>query len=314
MTDAHPDLTCLHSAYLHSAAWAFGRKRTWTASSPEAAERLAHERLEGYYEADVPPWQLAADSAAETLKRAGVEPTDLDLVIYASESTDSRVDLSRDPDRFAMAAGAETVPLLGATANVCANFGAALRIARNAIQVGDARRVLLVTTDVWDDRSRLVDAGTCLMSDAAASVLVTADRPDEGWLVGDIHSATDHAMHDVDPAVDTIAMVRRTAGGMRRAAEGFFASHRLRREDYPRIVVGNVGLTVLRVLAAAGGLDLGRMVTQTAQNGHCFAADVIVNLAEIEPEARHGDRVLALSTGHNYWTCVGLQRVAEQTR
>lgn len=297
-------------AHLSAPAWAFGDRRVWKAGTPAEQQRLDHENLSGYFHSELPPWQLAVGAATQTLETAGVTATDVDLIVYASESTDSRVDLSRDPNRFAEAVGAPHVPLVGATANVCANFGTALRLARDTVAVGDAQRVLVVTTDVWDDRSRLVDAGTCLMSDAAASVMVTAQRPADGWLIGGIRAAVDHTMHSVDPAVDTIAMVRGTAGGMRRAADGFFAMEGHRREDYPLVVAGNVGTTVLRVLAASAELDLGRVFAQTAQNGHCFAADVVVNLAAVQDTVPAGTRVLGLSTGHNHWICVDFERIA----
>ncbi|MFF1357754.1 hypothetical protein [Streptomyces sp. NPDC058297] len=299
-------------AHMHAPAWSFGDRRVWKAENPADQDRLDHERLAGYFHSELLPWQLAVGAATQTLEAARVAATDVDLIVYASESTDSRVDLSRDPNRFAEAIGAPHVHLVGATANVCANFGAALRIARDAIRTGDAENVLVVTTDVWDDRSRLVDAGTCLMSDAAASVMVSAARPDDGWLIGGVFSAVDHTMHSVDPAQDTIAMVRGTAGGMRRAADGFFAMEGHRREDYPFVVAGNVGTTVLRVLAASAQLDLGRVFARTAENGHCFAADVIVNMTAIQDTVPAGTKVLGLSTGHNYWICVDFERIARQ--
>ncbi|WP_106396557.1 beta-ketoacyl-[acyl-carrier-protein] synthase family protein [Actinocorallia populi] len=301
----------MSAAHMHASAWAFGDKDVWPGDGPEPSaaerERLAKEKIAGFYRTDEAPWRIAARSAAETLRRAARRP---DLVLYACESIDDRVDLRRDPDRFAEAIGADHVPLMLVTANVCANFGALLRVARNHVLTGDARDVLVVTTDVWGGGSRLIDAGTCLMSDAAASVMVSADAPAEGWRVGPVVQAADHTMHSLDPAEDSIAMVRGTVGGIQRATEGFFApGPGGDREDYPIVVAGNVGTTVLRLLAAGGRLDLDRFVTRTEQNGHCFAADLVVNLAEVEDEVPAGGRVLGLSTGHNYWTCVAFERV-----
>ncbi|GAB2812455.1 hypothetical protein GCM10022221_07480 [Actinocorallia aurea] len=301
----------LITAHMHAAAWAFGDKDVWPGDGPEPSaaerERLANEKISGFYRTTETPWEIAARSAAETLARAAKLP---DLVLYACESIDDRVDLRRDPDKFAEAIGLDTVPLMLVTANVCANFGALLRVARGHIATGDARDVLIVTTDVWGEGSRLIDAGTCLMSDAAASAMVSAEAPAEGWRVGPVVQATDHTMHSLDPAENSIAMVRGTVGGIQRATEGFFTpGPGGSRDDYPHIVVGNVGTTVLRLLAAGGRLDLGRFVTRTELNGHCFAADLFVNLAEIEHEVPSGGKVLGLSTGHNYWTCVAFERI-----
>ncbi|TDD79192.1 hypothetical protein [Actinomadura rubrisoli] len=297
-------------SHLHAAAWTLGARRVLPSEvDAETAERLRREEIEGYHRAAEEPWRMAVSAAEETLKRSGLAVGDVDLVLYACESTDRRTDISLDPDRFAEALGAPSVPLMGVAANGCANLGALLRSARNAVAAGDAGTVLIVTTDAWDDRPRLVGAGTALMSDSAATALVSAARPDEGWLIGDIFTAVDHTMHAIDPAVDTIAMVRGTAQGVRDAAAGFFVPGRPAREDYTAVVADNLGAMVLKILASSAGLDRGRVFAQTSLHGHCFAADILLNLSAVAPGTPPGAKVLGLITGHNYWTCVGLERL-----
>ncbi|MGV9435703.1 hypothetical protein [Nocardia sp. NPDC003648] len=189
------------TAYLHSITWAHGEKQSFLDeidADPALRARTGAEGIEYYFRADCAPWQLAHEAATTTLRRADLDISQVDLILYSTESTDTRADISRDPNRFADALGGRTTPLIAVTGNVCANFGAALATARNAVRSGEHRTVLIVTTDIWDDRPRLVDAGTCLMSDAAAAAIVSAaPAPNStSWAIGKITPSVDHGMHD----------------------------------------------------------------------------------------------------------------------
>ncbi|MFD5179753.1 hypothetical protein ACFWM1_28375 [Nocardia sp. NPDC058379] len=300
------------TAYLHSITWAHGEKQSFLDeidADPALRARTGAEGIEYYFRADCAPWQLAHEAATTTLRRADLDITQVDVILYSTESTDTRADISKDPNRFADALGGRTTPLIAVTGNVCANFGAALATARNAVRSGEHRTVLIVTTDIWDDRPRLVDAGTCLMSDAAAAAIVSAaPAPNStSWAIGKITPSVDHGMHDVDPAVDTMDMVRGTVAGIQRAYRGFFAD--IAPTAFPHLICGNLGDTVVQMFARLGGFDPARMLRQTAAHGHCLAADVLVNLDTYAPTMAAGDRVMAVSSGHNYWTCIDLTTV-----
>lgn len=310
-------MTNTAAAYLHSIAWVRGEKDNWPGSGPDAQpepnpaewERLRMEKLSGFYRAEQTPWELAAASAADSLRQAGLKPTDIDLILYSSESIDRRVDIRRDPDRFAELIGASYTPLMLVTANVCANMASMLRIARNAVLVGDAATILVVTTDTWGTGSRLIDAGTCLMSDAASSLIVSALRPRQGWRIGPIAQSVDHTLHSMDAATNTMCMLQGHVGGMQRLAEQTFNGANPFREEYRTIVGNNIGTTIQRVLLRAADMDEACLYTQTETDGHCFSADVTVNLAAIEDDMAEGELVLLFPSAHNYWATVQLERV-----
>ncbi len=296
-------------AHLHAIASTTGRRRSFLAENHEAADLMARTTAEGidnYFDADAPAWALAVPAAQQSLLRANLDIADIDLIVYCTESTDSRSAISRDPNKLAQALGGSHTPLVGVTGNVCANAGAALSVARNAIICGEAENVLVVTADAWDDRPRLVDAGTCLMSDAAAAAIVSTARPSHhvSWEIAAVHPAVDHDMHDVDPAVDTMEMVRGTVAGMQRATARRAAVVGGQMVDH--VVSGNLGDTVIKMFARLVGIDHEQIYRLTADNGHCLAADVLINLDHFEARMGNDDRVLVLATGHNYWTCVDL--------
>ncbi|AYF76778.1 hypothetical protein D7D52_26520 [Nocardia yunnanensis] len=301
-----------NAAYLHSIGWAHGERRSFLdelGADSSIRTRTAQEGIEHYYQAHCAPWQLAQRAAAVSMDRAGLTAQDLDLILYSTESTDLRTDISKDPNRFAESIGATVTPCFAVTGNVCANFGAALAVARNAVRLGEHRTVLIVTTDIWDERPRLVDAGTCLMSDAAAAAIVSLDVSGTGWRIGRITPAVDHGMHAVDPGVDTMHMVRGTVAGVQRAFRGFFTDASA--ADYDHLVCGNLGDTVIQMFARVGGFEKTPVLRQTAANGHCLAADVLVNLDTFSSDMADGARVMAVSSGHNYWTCIDLTVVRE---
>lgn len=81
--------------------------------------------------------------------------------------------------------------------------------------------------------------------------------------------------------------------------------------DYDWLVTSNYCTTNVDDFADLAGIDRDRVFRGTvARYGHVFAADGLINLAELTGTGRvaPGERVLVLSTGPFSWGAIGLRR------
>ncbi|MDN5929531.1 MAG: hypothetical protein L0I24_00435 [Pseudonocardia sp.] len=133
-----------------------------------------------YHWSDVAVTELMMPAARRTLLAAELSPSDVDLVVLATDS------LPRT--RAAHAVVAELLQELGLSAATavtlglmdCATAMMAVGTAASYVRDGTARQVLVLSGDVADEATggqRIVAGGAAIASDAAASVLVSCDRP-----------------------------------------------------------------------------------------------------------------------------------------
>ena len=119
--------------------------------------------------------KLAADAGREALTRAGVEPTELDLVLVASTSQDDVLPNAAPVVAAELGAGNVGAIDIGAA---CTGFVSALALAAGQIESGRADRILVIGGEIM---SRIVDpddrptAG--LFGDGAGAAVVTAGGP-----------------------------------------------------------------------------------------------------------------------------------------
>lgn len=115
---------------------------------------------------------MAAKAAAEALAAAGLDPDDLDLVLWASGTPDQPI-----PDGGALlhrALGLSGVPAFAVHAT-CLGFLAGLHTAALYIAGGAARRVLVACSEVTSGGlNRAEPESAVLLGDGAAAAVVTA--------------------------------------------------------------------------------------------------------------------------------------------
>ncbi|MEK7476466.1 MAG: beta-ketoacyl-ACP synthase III [Candidatus Coatesbacteria bacterium] len=123
---------------------------------------------------------LAAEASKQALERAGIAPTDVDLIILATLSPDTITPSSACVMQAKI--GASRAAALDISA-ACSGFVYGLSLARGAIVSGEAGTVLLVGAEVtskfmdWTDRANCV-----LFGDAAGAVVMRPSDGDRGVL------------------------------------------------------------------------------------------------------------------------------------
>lgn len=138
---------------------------------------------------------LAVPAARDAIARAGIAPSDLDLIVFATLSPDmafpgSGVLLQQ---KLGMCDG-DSPKFCGAldVRNQCSGFLYGLQVAVNAVRVGTAKHVLLVGAETHSAAIDLSTRGrtvSTLFGDGAGAVVVSATDEDRGvrgtWLGAD---------------------------------------------------------------------------------------------------------------------------------
>ena len=143
------------------------------------------------------PSDLGAQAAAQALQRAGLTPADVDLLIVATSTPDMVFPSTACILQHKLAQlDADAVGIAGAPAfdvqAVCAGFIYALSVADAMIRAGNARRALVVGSEVFSRLLDFKDRTTCVLfgDGAGAVVLEASDKP--GILATDIHADGKH--------------------------------------------------------------------------------------------------------------------------
>ena len=131
-------------------------------------------------EPGTPTSELAVPAAREALRRRGIGPEDLDLIIVATVT----------PDMLFPATACIVQDKLGASrawgfdvSAACSGFVYALTVGAQFIQSGAHRRVLVIGADVMTSILDYEDRSTCILfGDGAGAVLLEPSEDDNGIL------------------------------------------------------------------------------------------------------------------------------------
>jgi 3-oxoacyl-[acyl-carrier-protein] synthase III len=274
-------------------------------------DRLTSAGLGQYRLSQQPPWRLAAAAVRDTLQ-AGPPGVEIDLVVYVTDTYWRDDFYARDPARFLAEVGLRRAQLVGIGLNGCANASQALRTAAAYLRAGAARRALVVCTDVGRSGARLLSSGGSVLSDGAASCLVSIEPPTRGYRLLGATVAAEPALADADPMHDVLMILKATADGIRRAAADLREQTKLDGNDYHHLVMNNYSRAVLATFAGLVEVPFARTVTDMlASVAHCFSADPFINLAHLLDSGRAAPAqpVLVLDSGQTVWGVTALEVV-----
>ena len=117
---------------------------------------------------------LATSAAEQALKRAGIKPRDLDLILVATSTPDHTFPATATAVQRKLEAGRGIAFDLQA---VCAGFVYALATADNFIRAGQAQTALVIGAETFSRLLDWQDRGTCvLFGDGAGAVVLRADE------------------------------------------------------------------------------------------------------------------------------------------
>jgi 3-oxoacyl-[acyl-carrier-protein] synthase III len=254
--------------------------------------RSRHVAAEGQLASD-----LALPAAQAALKAANVESREIDLIIVATTTPD--MIFPGTATILQAKLGIAGCPAFDVQA-VCSGFVYALTIADMFIRTGQARRALVVGTEVYSRILDWTDRGTCvLFGDGAGAVLLAAsDRP--GILASKLHADGTHKdMLCVPGSVHAgkvwgTPFVKMDGGSVFKFAVKVF-------EEAAREVLEAAGKTVadidwfiphqanIRIMEATArklGLPVAKLVATVHHHGNTSAASIPLALDEAVKDGR----------------------------
>ncbi|MFB7947451.1 hypothetical protein ACFC6L_21320 [Kitasatospora phosalacinea] len=297
--------------YIYAVAHALGEREPISGlTDPVVVDHLdlLHENgFQHYLASSRNVHELAGESATRTL--SSVDATQIGAVVYATNSPSENVTHSQDGWAFLRAASLRGVPLTVVGGNGCGNLAIALRTARNAVQAEGLSSALVVTTDRVTSGSRFEDSGSIILSDGAASCVVGPTLRGPGFRLLGVSTAV---KAELGGSASLMAMARVIRTGIHRAVENLRRTVPGGAGPFRLLVTGNYGLTTRRMFSTLCGFDLSETYAPlVADIGHCFSADLLISLAELEKESllRHGDRLLLLATSPQSWSLIAVEYV-----
>ncbi|MEU3900097.1 3-oxoacyl-[acyl-carrier-protein] synthase III C-terminal domain-containing protein [Streptomyces sp. NPDC045251] len=194
--------------------------------------------------------------------------------------------------------------------NGCGNFAPALRAAHGLLLTEGVPGVLLTLADRLTTPSRFMPDGNTVMSDSAASCLVTVGPP--GRPSFRVLAVATSVQAGLVPEERVLKGARTILKAVREALGRINDSVPDPERGFDWFVTGNYSATTRRFLATAAQMSEEKAYSpHHASYGHCYSADQLITLAALEADGRlaHGERVLLLGTSARSWSLTALERV-----
>lgn len=260
---------------------------------------------------------LAADAGREAIERAGLSPTEIDMVIVATCTPDRPFPATACAVQANL--GIKRAPAFDLVA-ACSGFVYGMSVATGMIQSGMSRNLLLIAVDIfthllnWDDRNTCV-----LFGDGAGAVVLQGTNEPLGQLSAQIGAAGEgETLMAVDaggtrmPATPELLdqgkqfvymngreifkhAVREMCDSAQRAVEGAGLSL----DDIKLVVPHQANVRIIDAVAKRLEIPMDRVVVNLDRYGNTSAASVPIALYEAVQQGRvkDGDYLLLTAFG-----------------
>ncbi|MBS1073804.1 ketoacyl-ACP synthase III [Gluconobacter sp. Dm-73] len=253
---------------------------------------------------------MAAEAARQALDYAGVDASEVDAVLVATAT----------PDQVFPAVAVQVQALLGMTTGfgfdlsaACSGFVYALATARALMQAGQAKKILVIGSEVFSRLLDWTDRSTCvLFGDGAGAVLLEASHEgEEGILSTHLHSdgRTGDILY-VDGAAGCVSatqklrmqgreVFRHAVVKLSQAVDEALAANNLTGQDIQWMVPHQANLRIIEGMAKKLALPSDRVVVTVDRHANTSAASIPLALNEAvrDGRIRKGDLVLMEALG-----------------
>jgi 3-oxoacyl-[acyl-carrier-protein] synthase-3 len=301
------------TSYLSAISWSVGRRVPITdLDDPDVHSRLdllrgeglAHCRLSHSSVVD-----LATESADRTLKAGGsIAP---DSIVYCSD-TPTDTPPTDDLWDFIRRIGHPTTAAFTVGGSACGNLGPGLAIARSLLGDAGPRATLLVTSDRVRQGSRLSNKVITVLSDGAASCLVSSFFPGPSFRILGQASSVDANTAPIGTGLGAARTMARRIG---RLTKDVFDPLDVDPAACRYLLTANYGHTPREFLTMAAGFDIADSYHgQLGEIGNCFASDILISLGCLVEQRliEHGDLLLLLTTSPRSWSVLALEYLIQE--
>ena len=255
---------------------------------------------------------LAADAARRALDAAGVDASDIDLIVLATAT----------PDQTFPSSATKVQALLGIddcvafdVAAVCSGFLYALSVAENMIRGGSAKTALVIGSETFSRILDWEDRGTCvLFGDGAGAVVLGVAEDGRGVLASRLHADGRHnELLYVDGGPSTTGTVgklrmkgrevfRHAVNNLANVLTETLGAAGLSVDDVDWVVPHQANARILDATAKKLGLDPAKVVVTVAEHANTSAASVPLALdtAVRDGRIKAGDLVVLEAMGGGF--------------
>lgn len=303
------------SVYLHAIEYELGELRDLEsvrefADDSSMLEVYRVRGLNTFSETKLSASEFARGVAERTLKKARIDPAEVDVVLYATDFLMTGAMFSRPEINLLLNdLGLTNAFPIGISLGACTNFAPAIQLAASLLRTGQARNVLLLIVEKLDPAmSRLMDLGIAILSDAAVACLISS-QPGDYQVLGVGRSSS--------PAVQRISLEQNsrdyfaaTGMGIKRAVDDVLQPYGGSRDAVARIFTNNYVTHVVKAFVKYAGFGLDKCYFENIPRfAHAFSADTLINLTDYtrsHPFAG-GERVALLGTAPTSFGAVLLE-------
>lgn len=234
----------------------------------------------GVYSSD-----LALEASRHALQAAGLEPSDIDLIIVATSTPDMVFPSTACILQNKL--GANGCPAFDVQA-VCSGFIYALTVADAMIKAGAAKRALVVGSEVFSRILDFTDRTTCVLfgDGAGAVVLEASDTP--GILASDLHADGKHVgilcvpghvsggqvLGDPLLKMDGQAVFKLAVGLLDAAARAALSKAGVDATDIDWLIPHQANLRIMQSTAKKLKLPMDKLIITVDQHGNTSAASI----------------------------------------
>jgi 3-oxoacyl-[acyl-carrier-protein] synthase-3 len=275
--------------------------------------RARHFAAEGVFSSD-----LALEASRAALEAAGLQASDIDLIIVATST----------PDMVFPSTACILQHKLGAAGGaafdvqaVCSGFVYAITVADAMIRTGAANKALVVGAEIFSRILDFKDRTTCVLfgDGAGAVVLEASDTP--GLLASDLHADGRHVgilcvpghvaggqvLGDPLLKMDGQAVFKLAVGLLEAAAHAALAKAGKTESDIDWLVPHQANIRIIQSTARKLKLSMDKVIVTVDQHGNTSAASIplALDVAVRSGRIRPGDTVMLEGVGGGFtWGAV----------
>ena len=263
---------------------------------------------------------LAADAARRAIEAAGLEPSDIDLIVLATAT----------PDQTFPASATKVQAILGIddciafdVAAVCTGFLYALTIADAMLRGGNVRRALVIGSETFSRIIDWEDRATCvLFGDGAGALVLAAEEGETGILATRLHADGRHNdMLYVDGGPSTTGTVgklrmrgrevfRHAVVNLAEVLREVLDAAKLTTADIDWVVPHQANARILDATAKKLGLPPEKVIVTVDRHANTSAASVplALDVAVRDGRIKRGDLIVLEAMGGGFtWGAAALR-------
>ena len=271
-----------------------------------------------FAEADVSCSDLGVEAAKKALQAAGLQASDIDLIIVATSTPDMVFPSAACilQNKLGMAG----CPAFDIQA-VCSGFVYALTVADAMIKTGTASKALVIGAEVFSRILDFSDRTTCVLfgDGAGAVVLEASDTP--GILASDLHADGKHVgilcvpgnvsggkvVGDALLKMDGQAVFKLAVGVLESAARTTLAKANMTDADIDWLIPHQANIRIMQSTAKKLKLPLEKLIVTVDQHGNTSAASIplALDVSVRSGKIKKGDTLMLEGVGGGFtWGAV----------